>query len=626
MYKKRLLLFAFFAITGTCAGFVYALNRASPPTRPAVKQQAVSPQIPSNAHVVFGALPSETTAANSANFALPEDAIETSSGVYAVADTHSGYIKEIKSNQVTVFADLNSPDKSPLVLALQPFKNGFLSFSADGSGITFHSPEGAKFLGDSYKLGSETLSGTWVKFAQEHEASIIALDAKDLRNNFLKVTDATIESVTGLPDLHGLDIMGFDFCGTSLIVSRNLPNGDVTFDKYDGAKKQHLFTDRAYSNSIHCLGNEDFLYGARWELKRYKSGDISSLASGFIHISSIRKALSDTDAFIITDSDAETITRWSLSGERTVIATSKGQLFSDPIVKMQVVGDDIFGMTPDATLVRMNIKSGNHEVLLSHDGSGLWDPILAGFKFESLRTFVYDQATNIIYFGSNHGIFSMDLSLKKFQLFAGLEGTYGSADGTREQARFAVVRDLLVDGERLYVADAWNDKIRLIDLNTGVVDTYAGSGRSETKRGNARCSPRLSYNFNRPLSLAMLEGKVVVANSYSHDLVIVDNKDACLLAGTPMPSSDQYGGGLADGAPNEAQFNGPQFLTSAHAGVLVSDSWNGALRFVDRNGNTSTIYQNPNSAKMVSAAAFFDGRYYFGSADSTVKMIAATAR
>jgi len=582
--------------------------------------------------IVFGAAPEKTTSIDFANFALPEDAIEISPGVYTIADTQNGYIRQVKDRMVSVVAGegtmkpntekagFNTPTKPFPVLSLQPLGDGYLSFSSSGVGVNFHGPYGVEFIAKNYSIGASSFSIA-SKFTQRRGSDVIAIDANELRNTFVRVDRNGIQALDLGLDLSGLRIMGFDFCGDSIIFSHAKPGGDVTFEKFENGRRQVLFEDRPYSNAIKCLGEDDFLYGARWELKRYTGGETSVQATGFVHIASIRPALSTHQTFVITDSDAETITRLSLSGEREIIVTTKGHAFSDPFSKMEVIGNDIIGMTPDNTILRLHTDTGGYTVLLSPSGTGEWDSILRGYKFKSLRAFTYDDSSGVAYLGSNHGIFRLDTKAKTFEPFVGAENEYGNIDEVGLAARFTVVRDLLLNGDKLFVADAWNDKIRLVDTTTRKVTTYAGSGKSELKSSNRACEDRGRYNFNRPLALAMLDGKLIVANAHSHDLVAIDGEKACLFAGTPSPSDIQYGGGYVDGRPGKGQFSGPQIITTVVDGIVVSDRWNNALRHVDRTGRIKTLYQDEKMARMISAVAKINGRYYFGSADSTVKAL-----
>lgn len=396
-------------------------------------------------------------------------------------------------------------------------------------------------------------------------------------------------------------------------------DGRVVFSRLgeDGTQTE-LFFDRPYSNAIHCLGPNDFLYGARWELKRYRDGQIAVVADQFVHIAAIREGRGDS--VVVTDSDSESVVIVNPeTGRKEVIATSKGQMLGDPLVKLQRVGSNVYGMTPDGTLIRYNLERDATTVLLSITGQGEWDQLLRGHELKAPRAFVLDPGTLALYVAVNHGIFRLSTRTRKLELYAGSENHYGYADGPREQARFAVIRDLELHGRTLYVADAWNDRVRAIDLASGEVSTVAGSGRNEYKNRNDGCSPALEYNLNRPLAIEVFDGRLIVANSYSHYLVSVAEGDACPFAGAPRPSNNQYGGDHVDG--NKASFNGPRELSATTKGLLVADMWNNAIRAVDENGTVSTVYQHDKLARFPSDVVSYRGNIIYSSSDATLKSV-----
>ncbi len=73
---------------------------------------------------------------------------------------------------------------------------------------------------------------------------------------------------------------------------------------------------------------------------------------------------------------------------------------------------------------------------------------------------------------------------KTITLLAGGEET-GYQDGTGENARFNFVYGMACtqNGDKLYVADNLNNRIRMVDTETGQVKTVAGNGQPESKDG-----------------------------------------------------------------------------------------------------------------------------------------------
>lgn len=568
--------------------------------------------------IVWGADPAEPTAALAANFALPEDAIEVAPGVLIVADTQGGYIRQVADDLVTIAAgDGNLP-----VLTLVSAGGGYYSFSSRGHGVSFHKDGQTEFIGLDYRrVDGSTAKLDFVKFAQVYRGELLALNGAGGLNDLVKITPEGLTAVATAPGLSGLSVAGYDFCGDALIVSNVLPDGTVSFVEYKDGKSRELFNERRpYSNAIKCVGPDEFYYGARWELKRYASGKTEVVAGGFTHIASIRMTY-DNRALLVTDSDSEGVFRVSFDGAVETLTTTKGQVFSDPFIKMHVVGKDIIALTPDGSLLRLSTADRSVRVLLGNDGSGELDPLIKGHEFTSLRSFAYENATGTIYLASNHGIFLLDPASGIFELFAGSENEYGRTEGQRLRARFAVIRDLVINGDHLLVADAWNDKVRQIDLSSGLVSTFLGTGKNETQAGNPRCTSRFAYNLNRPFSLAIRDGLVYVANSHSHSIVAASERKACTFAGIPTPSDDQYGGSFVDGPLGIGTLNGPMSITATEHGLLVADMWNNAIRFITDRGELSTLYSDETAARMINSIVLVDGQVYFSPSDSTIKRL-----
>ena len=72
------------------------------------------------------------------------------------------------------------------------------------------------------------------------------------------------------------------------------------------------------------------------------------------------------------------------------------------------------------------------------------------------------------------------------------------ADGTGTSARFNYpAGGITIDGNKLYVADTNNHKIRKIVISTGEVTTFAGSAAGSTTSGSTN-GTGTSARFNKP--------------------------------------------------------------------------------------------------------------------------------
>jgi len=91
---------------------------------------------------------------------------------------------------------------------------------------------------------------------------------------------------------------------------------------------------------------------------------------------------------------------------------------------------------------------------------------------------------------------------------------FGDVDGVGSRARFQHPLGIAVVGENLFVADSYNHKIRQIELATGKVSSWVGSGTP----GHS-VTPLL---FHEPGGLSVADGRLFVADTNNHRIVSID--------------------------------------------------------------------------------------------------------
>jgi len=167
---------------------------------------------------------------------------------------------------------------------------------------------------------------------------------------------------------------------------------------------------------------------------------------------------------------------------------------------------------------------------------------------------------------------------------AGLAGSKGSIDGPGHLARFNSPRGLALDKRgNLYVADTENHVLRRIAVG-GEVTTLAGLAGSPGSMDGTRNSAR----FNLPYGVAVDDsGNIYVADAGNHTLRrIAANGEVATLAGLAGVF------GIADGVRSTARFNFPCGVAVVAGGSLyVADRGNYAVRKVDANGCVRTLPQ-----------------------------------
>ncbi len=179
----------------------------------------------------------------------------------------------------------------------------------------------------------------------------------------------------------------------------------------------------------------------------------------------------------------------------------------------------------------------------------------------------------------NNRIRKIDPKTGVITAFAGTGAKgYGGDGGPALKAKFGGVYCVALspDGKRLYVADLDNRRIRVIDLQTGVVNTVAGSGKKGVPPdgADARQSPLVD-----PRAVAVdQQGNVYILERSGHALRVVsaDGKIRT-VAGTGKP------GLSGDGGPaRKATLRGPKHLyVDLHDNVVIADSANHVIRVYD---------------------------------------------
>ncbi len=108
----------------------------------------------------------------------------------------------------------------------------------------------------------------------------------------------------------------------------------------------------------------------------------------------------------------------------------------------------------------------------------------------------------------SHTIKRINVQTGEAAIIAGVEGKRGFADGIAETALFNAPVGIAVWRNKIFVADTYNDKIRIIE--DGIVRTLAGSsqGFADGVAGNAK--------FNTPTTLAVFPDGGLVVNDFSN--------------------------------------------------------------------------------------------------------------
>lgn len=94
--------------------------------------------------------------------------------------------------------------------------------------------------------------------------------------------------------------------------------------------------------------------------------------------------------------------------------------------------------------------------------------------------------------------------------------TFGDIDGPKSKAKLQHCLGVVYVGGKLYVADTYNNKIRVIDVATGKTTTLAGKGFRKPGQDDAEGT------FDEPAGIAHAAGKLYVADTNNHLIRTID--------------------------------------------------------------------------------------------------------
>jgi sugar lactone lactonase YvrE len=201
-----------------------------------------------------------------------------------------------------------------------------------------------------------------------------------------------------------------------------------------------------------------------------------------------------------------------------------------------------------------------------------------------------------------------------------LAGSIAGSDGTGASASFNYPRAVTTDGSNLYVADANANKIRKIVIATGAVNTIAGTGASGALDG-----PGLTATFYSPQGITTDGTNLYVADTYNNKIRQIDIATGVVssltgLANTAMLTSTCLNQSPwtctinppADGAAASALFYTPQGITTDGTNLYVIDSGTGKIREISPSSGTlaSMTVNNANVSSLTGpsgAAAVYGG-------------------
>jgi len=194
-----------------------------------------------------------------------------------------------------------------------------------------------------------------------------------------------------------------------------------------------------------------------------------------------------------------------------------------------------------------------------------------GVSLASPWDLLLDGKTLYVAMAGPHQIWSMNLDSGAILPYAG-SGIEARTDGGLRAAAFAQPSGLATDGKRLYVADSESSSIRAVDLAGGAGKVVTVAGGELFDFGDAD-GIGLAARFQHPLAVSFGEGVLYVADTYNHKIKRID----------PVTGASQTflgsGKGLRDGA--QPQFYEPGGMSLAGRKLYIADTNNHRICVAD---------------------------------------------
>ncbi|MFT5684171.1 MAG: DNA-binding beta-propeller fold protein YncE [Myxococcota bacterium] len=134
-----------------------------------------------------------------------------------------------------------------------------------------------------------------------------------------------------------------------------------------------------------------------------------------------------------------------------------------------------------------------------------------------------DEDGGLLYIADteSHRIRVVDLNSGIINTIAGTGDAGDAGDGGDAlSAQFSSPRDIELDGDLLYIADTENHRIRVMDLTSGAISAVAGTGTSgESGDGG----DALDATFNRPFGIEIdMDGRLFISDTFNHRIRVIE--------------------------------------------------------------------------------------------------------
>ncbi len=169
-----------------------------------------------------------------------------------------------------------------------------------------------------------------------------------------------------------------------------------------------------------------------------------------------------------------------------------------------------------------------------------------------------------------HQLWRMDLRTLEAERYAG-SGREDIVDGPRERAALAQPSGIDTDGARIFFADSEVSAVRVVQDD--LVRTLVGKGLFHFGDVDGRLA---TARFQHPLGVLWNDGTILVADTYNHKVKLIDLEIGSVhtLVGTGES-------GHADGPGRQAQLSEPNDVALLDGNLYIADTNNHRIRLFD---------------------------------------------
>lgn len=179
---------------------------------------------------------------------------------------------------------------------------------------------------------------------------------------------------------------------------------------------------------------------------------------------------------------------------------------------------------------------------------------------------------------SNHRIRKYNMFTESIVTIVGTGQGFSGDNGPAIDAQLNQPIDVALDSfGNIYIADSFNNRIRMVNMNTKIITTIAGTGVSEFS-GDA--GPAIDANLNKPRGVIIdLSGNILISDSGNHRIRKIDasTKKITTIAGT-----GESGFSGDTGSAIDAKLRNPVGLKLDSLGnIYIADYENNRIRKID---------------------------------------------